>query len=77
MQTTSEQIAEQALALPVDERAKLADRLVESLDPANDGVFHRLWAAEAIKRRDDVRGGRVQTVPGDQALAQVREAFGG
>ena len=34
---TIEQLAEQALALPTEQRALLADRLVESLVGAGDG----------------------------------------
>ena len=71
-----EQIAEEALALPSEARALLADRLVESLDPAEDGYIHQLWVAEARRRRDDVRSGRVRTIPGDEALARVRSAVG-
>lgn len=75
MSLTVEQIAEEALALPSEARALLADRLVESLDPAEDGYIQQLWMAEARQRRDDVRNGRVQTIPGDEALAQVRRTF--
>lgn len=75
MSMTVEQIAEEALSLPSEARALLADRLVESLDPAEDGYIHQLWAAEACRRRDDVRSGRVQTVPGDVALKQVRQSI--
>ncbi|HBA65658.1 MAG TPA: addiction module component CHP02574 family protein [Methylococcaceae bacterium] len=72
---TVEQIAEEALALPSEARALLADRLVESLDPAEDGYIQQLWSTEARRRRDDVRTGRVQTIPGDEALERVRRAF--
>ncbi len=72
---TVEQIAEEALALPSEARALIADRLVESLDPAEDGYIQQLWLTEARRRRDDVRAGRVQTVPGDEALERVRRAF--
>jgi putative addiction module component (TIGR02574 family) len=71
---TVEQMTEEALALPSEARALLADRLVESLDPAEDGLVRQLWVAEARRRRDDVRSGRVKTIPGDEALAQVRRA---
>ena len=71
---TVEQIAEEALGLPSEARALLADRLVESLDPAEDGQIRRLWAAAALRRRDEVRSGRVKTIPGDEALARVRRA---
>ncbi|HEY3853112.1 MAG TPA: addiction module protein [Verrucomicrobiae bacterium] len=71
-----EQIVEEALALPINERALLADRLVESLDPAEGGHVHDLWAAEALRRRDDVRGKRTQTIPGEEAMARVRRSVG-
>lgn len=74
MNLTVEQVAEEALALPSEARALLADRLVESLDPAEDGLVRQLWVAEARRRRDDVRSGRVKTIPGDEALAQVKRA---
>jgi hypothetical protein len=69
-----EQIAEEALSLPSEARVLLADRLVESLDSVEDEKIHRLWAVEALRRRDEVRSGRVKTIPGDKALARVRKA---
>ena len=74
MSMTVEQIVEEALGLPSEARALLADRLVESLDPAEDGYVHQLWLAEAMRRRDEVRSGRVQTISGEEALAQVRRS---
>ncbi len=68
MPLTIEQIAEAVLDLPSEVRALLADRLVESLDPAEDGHIQQLWADEARRRRDEVKAGRVQTIPGDEAL---------
>ena len=50
MPLTIEQITEEALALPSEARALLADRLVESLDPAEDGYIQQLWADEALRR---------------------------
>ena len=75
MKLTVEQIAEEALSLPSDARALLADRLVESLDPAEDEDIRQLWINEACRRRDEVRNGRVQTIPGDVALARIRQAI--
>jgi len=76
MSMTVEQIVDEALGLPSEARALLADRLVESLDPAEDGYIRQLWVAEALRRRDEVRTGQVQGIPADQALAQVRRALG-
>jgi len=74
MSLTIEQIAEEALSLPSEARALLADRLVESLDPLEDGYIRQLWAADARARRDDVRTGLVKTIPGQEALDRVRES---
>jgi hypothetical protein len=75
MSTTWEQLAEQAMALPTESRARLADRLVESLDLEELGPVDRLWTAEAIRRRDEVRAGRVQTIRGEDALRKVRDSL--
>lgn len=69
-----EQITQGALSLPSEARALLADRLVESLDPAEDGHIHQLWAAEAQRRLQEVRSGKVKTIPGPEGLERVRRA---
>jgi putative addiction module component (TIGR02574 family) len=76
MPMTLDQLAQEALALPTESRALLADKLVESLDTEELGQIDRLWATEAKRRRDDVRQGRVQTIPGDEALTRVRRSVG-
>lgn len=75
MHMSVEQIADEALALPSEARALLADRLVESLDPAEDGYIRQLWMREAKRRVDEVRCGEVQTVTAEQAFAEVRQAI--
>jgi hypothetical protein len=75
MHLTVEQIADEALALPSEARALLADRLVESLDPAEDGYIRQLWMREARRRVDEVRRGEVQTVSAEIAFAEVRQAI--
>lgn len=76
MAMTIEQLAEEALALPSEQRALLADRLVESLDAAEANRIDGIWATEAKRRRDEVRDGLVGTIPGDEGLARVRRSLG-
>lgn len=76
MPLTLEQLTAEALQLPVESRALLADTLVESLDSAEVDDIQRLWTAEAIRRRDEVRSGRVQAIPGEQVLDEVRRLVG-
>lgn len=68
MATTVEKLAEQAMTLPTQSRARLADILVESLDAQELGHIDRLWVAEATRRRGDVRNGRGEAIPGNEAL---------
>jgi putative addiction module component (TIGR02574 family) len=75
MSATIEQLTEQAMKLPVESRARLADILVESLDTDELGRIEQLWIAEAKRRRDEVRSGKVKTIPGDEALRKVRDAL--
>lgn len=67
-----EQLTEEILSLPSASRALLADKLVESLEFDTDSTIQAVWVTEAKRRRDEVRNGSVQTIPGEEALAQVR-----
>jgi hypothetical protein len=75
MSTTVEQLAEQAMNLPGESRARLADLLVESLDAEALTHIDRLWLSEAKRRRDEVRDGKVKTIPGEEALRSVRDSL--
>ena len=75
MSTTVEQLAEQAMNLPAESRAKLADLLVESLDSDELGRIENMWVAEAKRRRDEVRSGKVKSIPGPEALRRVRDTL--
>jgi len=65
MATTVEKLVEQAMTLPSESRARPADLLVESLDVDELGHIDQLWVAEAKRRRDQVRAGQVETIPGE------------
>ncbi len=76
MSLTLDQITDEAMQLPAESRVLLADKLVESLDSEEVDEIQRLWAAEAIRRRDEIRSGRVKAIPGEQVLDEVRRLVG-
>jgi putative addiction module component (TIGR02574 family) len=76
MPMTVEQIAAEAMHLPTEARAQLADQLVESLDGAELNRIDRLWSAEARRRLDEIVQGKVETIPGEEALARARRIAG-
>jgi len=67
-----EQLTEELLALPPASRALLAEKLVESLEFDADSTVQVTWVTEAKQRRNEIRNGSVQPIPGDEALSQVR-----
>ena len=76
MLMTLDQLAQHALRLPVASRAQLAEQLVESLADAAPDEIGKLWAGEAIRRRDEIRSGLVMPLDGKQVMAEVRRAVG-
>lgn len=71
------EIEQELLHLPQAERARLAHRLIVSLDedlPPDEGI-EAAWIEE-IKRRDaEIERGDVQTIPAEEAMRRVTEAL--
>jgi putative addiction module component (TIGR02574 family) len=70
------ELLKKALSLSTQERGLLIDRLVESLDdePAEEGA-EAAWDGEIKRRVDDIRSGRVKTIPGEQVLRELADEF--
>jgi len=71
-----DQLAKEALALPNETRAQLAEQLVESLETDENAKTRGLWIKEAIRRRDEIRSGKVKPVEGEKVLSKVRRLVG-
>ena len=71
-----DQLVTAALALSPDERGKLAERLLASLEDEEDledsGSVERAWIDEVKRRQERFRRGEIREVPADEALARVR-----
>jgi putative addiction module component (TIGR02574 family) len=76
MSLNVDQLAAEAMQLPMEDRAILVDKLVESLDITEPSDLQRLWGAEAVRRRDEIRSGRVQPIDGDEVMAEARRRVG-
>ena len=63
-----------ALLLPPGERAKLAERLIASLD--RDPEVQAAWDEEIRKRVADFYAGRLESVPAEEVLAEARSRVG-
>lgn len=68
-------IMERAEMLPIDMKLELVDRLLESIGPTQKEI-DELWKVEIERRVEEVRSGRVKTIPGEQVFAEIEERFG-
>lgn len=67
---------EQALLdLPSQDRAHLAQVLLESLDQLPEQEVRQLWIEEARRRAEEIDQGRIQMVSGEELERQVQELF--
>ena len=65
-------IEEEALALPLQERAKLAERLLESLDDLPEQETEALWLDVAQRRAQEIDEGQVQLVTPDELERRIQ-----
>jgi len=70
----SEELLKEVESLPIDERIRIVESLLRSLNPP-DPEIDRLWIVEAQRRLDEIRAGIVQPIPGDQVMQRLRERF--
>ena len=61
-----EELAIAAMQLPPDERERLGEKLLSSVDTPLE--FEDEWAEEADRRIEEMLNGTVKPVPGDEVL---------
>ena len=65
-------IESRALNLPPGERARLAQRLLTSLDAETDADNEKPWLEEAERRLDALESKSVLGIPADQVFKDAR-----
>ncbi len=70
---TADQIELEALKLPAPERARLAERLISSLDEESE--VEKEWLVEVRRRDTELDSGEVEGIPLEDALSTVRGKF--
>lgn len=73
-----ERLEAEALELPVGERARLAHRLIASLDEetADDPAeVESAWEEEIRRRVAEVEAGSAELIPAEQVFAELRARF--
>jgi len=67
-----EALLESSLNLPPQERSRLATRLIESLDEADDDMeISPAWREELDRRVEAVRNGTMRTIPHEEVMSEM------
>lgn len=75
MTRESAELLKRALNLPANERAELADFLIESLEQSSDASVQAAWDDEILRRMQDLESGRVKAVSLDEARRRLSSAI--
>jgi putative addiction module component (TIGR02574 family) len=66
-----DELTKEVLDLSLDQRAELAEKLLESLDQLTPEELEQVWAAEAERRYQGFKNGRVEAHDGTQVHRQI------
>ena len=66
-----EELIDEAISLPDDDRAMLAGLLLESLEAEPDEGVDEAWAAEERKRWGEIQAGTVTAIPWEDVKAKL------
>ncbi|MGH8457729.1 MAG: addiction module protein [Nevskiales bacterium] len=75
MATPTHNIESEALALPVEVRARLAVKLLDSIEQqpsADPRQIERAWLEEANRRYQAFVRGEMEAIPAEQVFAELR-----
>jgi len=78
MGKTYDEIASEALKLPVPERERLFQDLAESLTGTAEMApeIEAAWMAEIERRLDEIKRGEAKMLDGEEVLQRLRDRFG-
>lgn len=65
-------LMDEIISLPMEERARMAEALLQSLNPQDDAIT-AAWLSVANQRQTEVASGQVQTIPGEQVFERIRQ----
>lgn len=75
MATKIEALETKVLELGIEDRARLAEKLILSLDAPEEEENLRLWVAEAEQRLHQLRAGKATEIPARDVFRRARAAL--
>ena len=64
----------EALSLPVEERAQVVDSILKSMNPP-EAEIDKKWAETAKARLAELRSGKTASVPGDEVFNKIWKRY--
>lgn len=71
----AEQIIIEASSLPLEQRARVVDSILQTLTPTSAGN-DEAWLIQARRRLAELRSGEVAAVPGDTVFERILGRYG-
>ena len=65
-------IEQEVLHLPIEDRARLAEKLLSSLDNLSEQENEKLWFVEAQRRAAEIDNGTVQLVSAEEVERKIQ-----
>ena len=72
--SSKQELLEEVLALPVEDRAYFIDSLIKSLN-ATDSEIDRAWIDISRKRWNELKSGKVQGISGEEVFEKIWKRF--
>lgn len=72
----TEQLIAEACSLPLEQRAQVVERLLQSLSASNPEI-DRAWLDLARRRQEEMASGKVSGIPGEEVFERISRRFGG
>ena len=76
MSSSTRKLDEQVASLSQKERARLALKLIESLDPGTDEDAEELWLDEAERRLSEYDAGKAESRPVKDVISEIKSRLG-
>jgi putative addiction module component (TIGR02574 family) len=71
MSSLIDELSRKARALPPEERIRLAEELISSVQDSDEEV-EAAWAEEIERRLEEVENGTAKLIPAEEVFAEIR-----
>ena len=75
MSTAAQKVCIQALSLPRESRAEIAERILASLEDKADSKADKAWKAVIRRRRAEIRSGKAKVRPAEDVMRDALQAI--